>query len=167
LKKLYSILIICLFTFNFGGTWIIYETRRMHIYREMEKEVRSAQGFEIIQLTKQEFDRYSTRENEICLKGKMYDFAKVEQSGDHVVLYCIRDTKEETLKADFYRSLEDKHSKTNDKLLSQFSQLFSLTYLAPAGLNPEFGISSPRDFYDFEILFTSISLLNDTPPPKA
>ena len=107
-------------------------------------------------------------ENEFEYKGKMYDVAKIDISGDYVFIYCIRDEMEEQLIANF-----EKVTGTNsarDRIASSPRVLqTSLHLIAIQSEKFSFERISDGILYQGNYLnnYHSIHLRSHTPPPRS
>ena len=166
MKKLSVLALSILFTINIGGIWLIYEGEKLCHYLHEQKEQKSSGDREIIKLAVNEFARYKTRNNEIRLGDRMYDFSRIEIHGDSAWLYCIHDIREENLIALFNNFLKNQNSQEKDKLLSQIIELYQINYTLPDNPSGFNILTGSITFCESINLFKSIYLSTENPPPE-
>ncbi len=132
------------------------------------KSAKDLSLFEKFIFTKKEYDNKINRKNEkeFVLNGNMYDIAKVEIKNKQVIVYCIRDDKEEQLITNFKKVNNANNAK--DKI--HFSHSLLNTFNFTAIENDEYrqlrisGISTIPGGYLNN--YHSVFLQSPTPPPR-
>ncbi|MCX6234063.1 MAG: hypothetical protein NT175_04950 [Bacteroidetes bacterium] len=166
MKRLFALAVIIVLAFNTGGFWLLFELQKLSNYILVQKELKSSDEYEIIKLSRGEFNRCTTKAKEIKLGDQMYDFNKKVIQGDTVIIYCIRDTREENLISAFYKYLKNHHSKENDKLLSHFIQLLHIVFVVPDNFPNNITSVLDNPFREWRHFYQSVFLPIDSPPPK-
>lgn len=169
--RIFSILLSFLIILNSSGYIFIYIERLASNKRTVEMIINSAKDmsvFEKFVFTKKEYyKKFNWKDdNEFELNGNMYDIAKVETKNKQIVIYCIRDDKEEQLISNFEKV--HNNNSTKDKIHFPCNQLNTLNFNAID--NDSY---SQKRF--FNIILFSESFLNNyvsvflkfpTPPPR-
>jgi hypothetical protein len=161
LKKTFVFILLILFLFNTVGYFFIIEIHRLRVKKELASRTTGKNDITILRIENIMNDTSFRRidEKEIRYMGSFYDVVKEVQSGNSLVIYCIRDTKEENL---------DVAMKTvsNNKLLA------SLWELVIKNVIPDGKIIVPAPSFelltypDFSETLNSAGLTILSPPPK-
>ena len=106
-------------------------------------------------------------EKEFEYNGKMYDIASVKETGDNIIIYCVRDKKEETLISN-YEKLHRTNS-TKDKIASD-SQTLLMAFHFLATPNESYKLSKTSNSLLFPWgiidIYNSVHIKFPTPPPR-
>lgn len=101
-----SILLIFVFTFNIGGSLLVYGALRFKIKSEIKKQIEN--GIDTTELNSIEINsetnckiQWVEDNKEFKYNGEMYDVVSVKVSGGKKYLQCINDKKENNLIANF------------------------------------------------------------------
>jgi hypothetical protein len=163
--RLSSLILVSILAFNVCGYYIYFNLAQDNIRREIRARIR--EGSKEKDLTVIEISGDSANEirwikpnKEFTYQGNMYDVVKIKQRNGRKAYYCINDTKENKLIADFSRKCESNQKAR--KLVSSFSQNY---VFQPESL---FHINETSN-HDFTILSFDIrSKIKEVcvPPPK-
>jgi hypothetical protein len=172
-KKIIPILLALLILLNSIGYILLYIERLANINREIRtliNEDYSAETITKLTLSNYEFT-YLLRwkgDDEFKFKGKMFDVIKIERTQNQIIIFCIRDEKEEMLISSFEKIFKRNFSSDNINSNSGIS-LLNVQLL---GL-PIYQYTLERNF-SFNILsggytncYNSKFSEANTPPPKA
>jgi hypothetical protein len=137
MRKAAAIFLLLLFLFNLSGFYWVFCVKESANKQEMQvalqtPETRLADIVVPIKLTETENNLFQqTGEDEIRYHGKMYDVARSERTPDGFVhFYCINDTQEENLNADFAQQVLDNSASVPAKSTSgKPSKLTILSFL--------------------------------------
>lgn len=99
MKRSTSIFLVFTFLAYFAGFYIYFVLRLNQIHQEMRSQLRylPAEQLQIIKLSFSAYQKARVEDDEIEVDGEMYDIARVDQSQDSVVVYCIHDEAEDNL----------------------------------------------------------------------
>jgi hypothetical protein len=78
---------------NSTGFYVYYILQLKRIHAEMREQMKHlpADQLDVLHLSYQEFLDARVEEHEVKVKGKMYDIARIEQSGDRVTVFGLHD----------------------------------------------------------------------------
>jgi len=167
MKKGFSIILLSLFLVHFAGFYVFFAVRLTTIRQEIRETLKDLPDdrFEILQLSKSDYNKARTGENEIEWKGKMYDIGKIRPKGDQVVLYVIHDKAEDDLLS-FLNEIIKRSESDSWKTPSPILAFISLIFI-PSVNTFQFG----RVFIPVQIAVYverpySVTLPIDSPPPQ-
>ena len=105
-KKIIACILLFLFLFNTMGYYFIFELNKFFVRKEMQRitlQMPLSYTRLVVQGGVNNPDLVRIHRNEISYKSRLYDIAREEQFGPSIIFYCIPDTKEESLSAEFKR----------------------------------------------------------------
>jgi hypothetical protein len=171
LRKVLSISLIFLITFNAGGYFFIYfqlENKFKEIAKQNIKEYISINELEkIILNTKSDFIDYERiSENEILYHGKIYDIHSEEIRNDTIIIYCLNDKNEDILRNAFTKYLNNQNS---DDDISSVSNIIKI--LITLALEPNIDKYNQNQFHDnfslfFYVIYQKTNIEIPSPPPR-
>ena len=176
MKKAVPIFLAFLILYNVLGYLIVFKTFQYSIRNEVrQKIVNSVPENEliVIRLTNAEMksgkNGYAKTDNmEFSLAGKMYDIVRSKTEGDTNILYCINDTKEESLFANLDAHVK-RYMESNIPLKQKSNTLFQVI-VTQAILQKKSPFMQNESAYEY--VFSFSEKLNSTfihipsPPPK-
>ncbi len=131
------------------GSYVYFALRAVAIKREMRAALQAApaETLEVIRMTLPEYKAAREDEHEVRWHGRMYDVARAERQGDHVVLYALHDEAEDNLLS-FLDAILKNSSRDKKPVPGSLMSWLSLKWLPaawsvdsiePARLKPTFG----------------------------
>ena len=172
LKQSISILLTLLMFLNASSYILIYVGRLATHRWEINAVINSQWNSLNIQELKFTREEYESKlrwkdEKEFEYNGRMYDIASVKETGDNIIVYCVRDEKEEVLISNYEKlhrtnSTKDKIASDSQTLLLAFhflaiqNESCKLDNASNALFIPSGGIDN----------YNSIYIKFPTPPPK-
>lgn len=159
-----------LLLFNGVGLYVYFVVQKEKIHREMKTKLLNSQqtALQKITLTIADYQRAKKEGDEIKWQGSMYDVARVERSGEMVIVFGLRDDIETELLA-FFKSFVETNQSDDQAPPAVLMQYLSLVFTIPSPvfLNGNLGISD-RDFFVFwNVQPQDSSLEIQSPPPRA
>jgi hypothetical protein len=99
LRRFIAIALVVIFLFNFTGFYIYFVFRLAEIRREMRSllKTRPESQLQVFSFTAAEFMRVKVGDDEIMVKGKMYDIARIVQRHSQLRVYAVHDKAEDHL----------------------------------------------------------------------
>lgn len=169
MKRLFSIVTLSLLLLNFAGFYIYFVVRLKNIHSEANMALKNLpkEKLAVIKLSHTEWQKIKDND-EIEWQGKMYDIALAEASFSSVLVYALHDEAEDDLLS-FIKKVVDNAQRDDQQVPSTVSSFFSLEFMQPMVCQPSssFVYTSNRTPKHYLIKFESISLLIDSPPPRA
>lgn len=172
LKQSISILLTLLMFLNASSYILIYvgrlATHRWKINVVINSQ-RNSLNIQELKFTREEYEsklRWKD-EKEFEYNGRMYDIAGVKETGDNIIVYCVRDKKEETLISN-YEKLHRTNS-TKDKIASDSQTLLlALHFLATQNESYKLSKTNNSLLFPWGIIdnYNSIHIKFPTPPPR-
>ncbi|MDD5570256.1 MAG: hypothetical protein PHD97_03775 [Bacteroidales bacterium] len=171
MKKLLNILFLFVFLFQFFGYYFLFKANQNTIRNEIrEQKCDVDKRIEKLKIPVAIFNKIKIKKDEIKYNNKLYDIKKVEFTDDTAIVYCINDTKEENIIAEFKEFVEQitDFSKPNNKQLPKFIfKVVSSKYISPENF-----ITSNSSYlqqciffkYEESLLVPDIEVIK--PPPK-
>ena len=110
---------------------IVYKIQQYYVHYEMLENINSYEtDFQKITLSFNDYQKSKINENEIEIKGKMYDIKSINILNNKLELLVVNDSKEEQI----IQKVKDFFNYSNQpkgKFSKQVSQLLSLNYISP------------------------------------
>lgn len=130
MKKLLPLSLLLFLFAQSGGLLNLYSLQQLFVQWHMEEELNNPNAkFELISMSRHDFEKGRKNSFEVKWNGKMYDVKNIKFFGDSVSMLAINDTKEETLLHEIEKLIchaEDK----GHVLPSLLLKLSSLTYVS-------------------------------------
>ncbi|MBM3178008.1 MAG: hypothetical protein FJZ78_08385 [Bacteroidetes bacterium] len=153
---------------NLAGFYVYFLFRLEVIHEESRAALfkNTAESFERFDLTRQAYENALVEENEVRLNDRMYDVAKMEFTGDRVILYARHDAAEDDLLL-FIQEVIHNASSDDKPAPGTFTSFLSLTFLKSEPLQFEMACighythHTLYSFYDGAIHPSGV-----TPPPE-
>lgn len=123
-------------------------------------------SFEVIIAEENKTLAWKDNGREFSLNGEMYDVAKIKIENGKTVIYCINDTKETTLLANFIKAMKNDASNSKSGKSSLKLQFADYTINALDINTAAAGIYSSGKFSIFNSTLYLISQETDAPPPR-
>lgn len=163
-----AIILIIVFSFVSIGTSPFFFSELKHIRTEMKKQVGSDNNRQCLTFTKEAFAnlKWEEKNKEFRLDGKMYDVSSVEINGDNILVYCVFDKDETTLRKKLAGLFTD--DPKNNSPLRLWVKMLSQNYFT----TPEFSMPVlNRDFMtiQYSYVFKVHTFENELadPPPRS
>ena len=167
MRKYISIIVLFIFLFNIGGYYLWFSAIQYGLQKEMEKEIGEGSKDDdltlIIVPAKGETGVVWIKpDKEFLYKGEMYDVVKIQNKDQKKYYYCLNDSKEKELIANFNKTGNHK-KETEKKLKRNFNFNFDFQRFSIA-----------KNLYPIHLTFISIQFLYKStsadilsPPPKS
>lgn len=167
MKRIAALLFLAIFLLNMAGVYVYFIARLYDIKAEMRLALKAkpAEELEVLELTVDGFQQARVDEHEIELNGNMYDIARIEKQGNHLVIYCLHDEAEDNLLSLLDSML--KNASKDKKQAPVSGMLFLLAFVAKTNLQlPALSsfASHPCTFYSISLMETTRTVLG--PPPR-
>lgn len=152
---------------NGAGFYIFYFHQLHSVKREMRQALKRLPDdkLERIVLPSASFQDALVEEDEMRWNDRMYDIARIQKRGGDIVVFCLRDQKEENL-IDFIGAVLTNPLKLSD-VPPSVVQFLSLSFIVPSvdyDLTPD---SVEMSFKaDFALRFPEIFPPVNNPPPE-
>ena len=90
---------LAVLSLNSAGFYVYYAVQLQKNRAEMRERLQflPIDQMETLILSHEEYLESRVDDHEVKVKGKMYDIARVEETGDSVYIFCIHDEKEDNL----------------------------------------------------------------------
>lgn len=167
-KKAFSFLVLAVVIIHLAGFYVYFVVRLDEIRTSMRLKLAEFPTNQL-QAISIPFDKFQSSwlgDLEMEWKGNMYDIARVQPSGDDVVVFCLRDEDEDGL-LNFIGAVVDMSRQDTRPAPPQVVQFFSLKYVTslPLAITPlKRGIIEPG-ICSF-IFPESLSFVPSIPPPR-
>lgn len=161
-----------MFTFNFGGSFVILRIQQHQIRREIVHQIKK--GISEKELTSITVSSENEKEllwkdhEEFSYKGTMYDIVYVEILDKNTKVYhCISDSQETNLIAKYNKELQKKRKDKNNRTNSVKTVKF-LQKINPLPQKEEVALSkkSTQPKVVYQDNYSPLSLEISSPPPK-
>jgi predicted transcriptional regulator len=167
MRKYISIIILFIFLFNIGGYYLWFSVLQYHTQKEIEKEIEEGSKDEhitliIVPVADEQGICWIKPNKEFRYKGELYDIVKIQHQHQKKYYYCLNDSKEKQLIADFNKTHNTK-KESEKKLKRSFNYSFYLQ---------RFSIT--KNVYPIDFAFAATTILYKpntidilSPPPKS
>ena len=133
MKKLFAILLISLFMYNYVGYLVVFKTVQHAIKKEIKTKIKGNLDNKELTLIKdpvyprndQKRKLHWKEDNEFLYEGNMYDVVRQYQMNDTIYYYCINDTRERDLFAHLDDQVNEKM--TGKSVARNLVKIFKLT----------------------------------------
>ena len=166
MRKYISILLLLIFLYNFGGYYLWFRVLQYNIQEENKQE--TTKGLKekdlsliIVPLNDQSNICWTEKNEEFIYKGEMYDIVKTKTDSQHKYFYCINDTNEKLLIANFNKSHNSK--KDTDKIIKSTLDFKYLTQKISISDNT---FHSDFIFPTIDLIYKSNIVEISSPPPN-
>ena len=131
MKPVTYILIIIFSFISFGMSLTFFSTLS-HIHVEMKEKVQNDNHTQCLTFTQETFAnlKWEKKNKEFRLKGKMYDVSTIETEGDKVLVYCIFDKSETSLRHQLINLFNNKPG--NKSPFRLWVQILAQNYFTPS-----------------------------------
>jgi hypothetical protein len=167
MKKFFAIGIVSLFLLHLAGVYTYFGVRMMAIHKEMKAKLKMlpADKLEKIILSKEEFKRINFDEEEVELKGKMYDIAKIVEQENHFIIYALHDESEDDLLS-FLDEITKKSSDDKEPVPSQLLQFLGLVFIPTSNSFHFPQVTSEKHFSFYSNRYSAFHTSIESPPPR-
>ncbi len=166
IKKSFSFILILAILFNSGGYYFLFCIMQNNIQREIKHKIRNSLNDEELTLI------VSSKENEkkiqwikpnkeFRFKGEMYDVVRATMVKGIKYLYCINDSKEKTLLANY-----NKNHNNRNGFSKRFKRMLTNMFFPKSQILLSSLYSSKYSYNIFVFNFSSIIIEKSSPPPK-
>jgi hypothetical protein len=136
LKKAGFIVLIILLSLQAGGLLVVYQVQQSALRHQMQQALKNPDTeLEKLTLTLTQYCEGKRGEDELCLKGKMYDVKTVKFLNNEVTVLAASDTREDGIIADILDIVES-DSETEHKFPKSLIELLTLAYILPGHYQP-------------------------------
>lgn len=99
LKKYTSLLLVTLLVIHLAGVYAYFAVRLLEIRKVAREQLTQlpADQLQVIAVPLDQFRSSWMDDGELSWHGKMYDIARIETSGNIIMIYCLHDTAEDDL----------------------------------------------------------------------
>ena len=172
MKNAIVFFLLFVFTFNFGGSFVILRIQQHQIRREIVHQIKK--GISEKELTSITVSSENEKEllwkdhEEFSYKGTMYDIVYVEILDKNTKVYhCISDSQETNLIAKYNKELQKKRKDKNNRTNSVKTVKF-LQKINPLPQKEEVALSkkSTQPKVVYQDNYSPLSLEISSPPPK-
>jgi hypothetical protein len=167
-RKLSAFVFLVLLLANGLGFYVFYFIELHQIKMEMRESLKAYpdEKLEILTLSYEEYQNAKVEEGEIKVRGKMYDVARISQTGEIVTVLCLHDAHEDNL-ANLLGEIIAKPLDGDHKvppIVVAYMGLIFISGLVIFNLIPPFRYLHRSQIYQF----TSITNLPEksVPPPR-
>lgn len=161
-------MILAVVLIHLAGFYVYFVVRMGEIRMSMRMKLAElpADQLQAIPIPVDKFQSTWLEDLEMEWKGNMYDIARVQPSGDQVVIYCLRDNDEDGL-LNFIGAVVDMSRQDTRPAPTQVIQFFSLKYVTsfPLALVRVKRVIAEPGTYSF-IFPESLSVVPSIPPPR-
>ena len=134
LKKIIPVIVLLAFLAGSGGYFFIFKIEQYVNYHSIEKEITNRSNKIDQQVLVFKTDnitgiKWLKKQKEFIYNNQMYDVVSYKCSGKYIFYYCINDTKEKKLIADF-----EKKNHANDRTNQISQKLIQTHFIVPSAL---------------------------------
>lgn len=135
MKKIFSIVVLLFFCWQFVGSYLYFESARHDIREKAKKMMKSSSSnFQILQLTQKEFKKVIwIKEHEIQYQSNLYDVKSISKNGKQIDIVCILDKDENRLISYYSNQIQtnqsDKEGNATGNLV--WHKVLNTVYLSP------------------------------------
>jgi len=172
LKNATSFFLLFIFSFNIGGTYIIFKIQQNHIRKEIIHKIKqgiSEKDLTSITVSSENENQLIWKDREeFSYKGTMYDIVHIEILDKNTKIYhCISDSLETNLIAKYNKELQKKRKDKNNRTNS----VKTIKYIQKINPIPQkeelaFSHKAIRLNFVYHDNYASLSLEILSPPPK-
>ncbi len=171
MKNATVILLLLIFTFNIGGSFLILKVQQYQLRKEMIAQIKegiSESELTQIAVTPEQANKLIWKDKkEFSYQGSMYDVVKVEVRDECTVYHCISDVQETKLIAKYNKELQRKRKDKNNrnipvktvKFLQQVNPL-------PQKMEVAYLESNSKTYFNYAENYSPLSIDILSPPPK-
>jgi hypothetical protein len=172
LKNATAFFLLFIFSFNLGGSYVIFKIQQHQIRREIIHQIKkgiSEKDLTRITVSSENENQLIWKDREeFSYKGTMYDIFHVEILNENTKVYhCISDSQETNLIAKYNKELQkkrkDKNNRTNSVKTVKFLQKINPL---PQKEEVALSIKSTQPNLVYQDNYASLSLEISSPPPK-
>lgn len=166
-KKIIPYLLLWIFLGGSGGYFFVFRIKQFINYRTIQKEINDTNKKVALQVLffpigNESGIKWLKKGKEFICHYQMYDIVKVKVTGKYIFYYCINDSNEKRLIADF-----EKKNRTNQQSNQVVRKIIQSHFILPSLSVTIF--RKPLIFSFFQPVRFYLPPLNNTlsPPPKA
>ncbi|MFL5752159.1 MAG: hypothetical protein ACJ76F_02035 [Bacteroidia bacterium] len=120
MKKAFLIVTLFSFLFSSTGSFLLYEFRRAELKAEAEERIRKSVPENMltricIQNNSDWLQINWEEKNEFSYQQELYDLVRTEKTKNGLILYCIKDSQENKLIAEFQKSSQKEQDQQSSK----------------------------------------------------
>lgn len=171
MKNATVILLLIVFGFNLGGSYVILRMQQHKIRKEIVQQIKngiSESELTCISVTSENESQLIWKDREeFRYKGTMYDIVHIEVSGKTKIYHCISDAQETKLIDKYNKELQKKRKHRNNRTNAVKTVKF-LQKINPLPQKDELAISQkePHPNFFYYNHYAPLSLEISSPPPK-
>ncbi len=172
MKNAIALFLLVIFTFNIGGSYLLFRIRQFEIRREIIQEIKQGireSDLTIFTITPENEDQINWENTaEFSYKGTMYDVVHVETIDQNTKRYhCISDIQETKLIANYGKELEkNKGTKNTERNSLRFLKFFQEQIPSQSSTEIAFFNQEPSSNFKYFNGYTPLFLEISSPPPK-
>ena len=167
-KKYTSFLLIGLLVIHLAGFYLYFMVQLGGLRMSMREKLETLPAAQLtaVQIPAHQFRTSWLAEREMKWMGTMYDIARVERSGNSVIVYCLADKDEENLLS-FISAVVEMSSQDNRQTPPAVTQFFGLKFIVPVSLLPPLtAIKVEATQTPYVVHLALVNLVPVTPPPR-
>lgn len=172
MKNATSLFLLFIFSFNIGGTYVIFKIQQNHIRREIVHQIKkgiSQKDLTSITVSSENENQLIWKDRqEFRYKGTMYDIVRIEVLDESTKVYhCISDGQETNLIAKYNKELQKKRKDKNNRTNS-IKTIKYIQKINPIPQKEELAFSHKviRPNFMYHDNYASLSQEISSPPPK-
>ena len=174
MKKFFTTILLFLLLLQSAGMLLVFLYSNYSHKRGMREFLSgniNEKNLELIKLSfltaKSDYNFQRLDDYEIALGAKRYDVFKEKVRGDTVYFYCLRDEKEEEIYSRLNSFLMNRINARIPKanIVSQLLTVAAIYYSSDKPRDTHL-FSSPKSYYSSHVLYRSVILDKDSPPPR-
>ncbi|MBL7848060.1 MAG: hypothetical protein JNL40_11365 [Cyclobacteriaceae bacterium] len=129
-KRFCSFVLLVVLLAHLGGFYAYFFVRLGDLRMTMREKLSElpAEQLDVIRVPKDQFKSSLLEEREMKWQGRMYDIARVETHGDHLLVYCIHDKDEDGLLS-FLSTVVDLSQQDNTRAPISVVQFLALKFV--------------------------------------
>jgi hypothetical protein len=166
MKKYISLILLITILFVSNGYYLYFKHLQHKIKEEIKHEIKnklSDNELSVVIISSENKKQISWKEKdkEFSYNGEMYDIVKTKTLNNKTYYYCIKDTKEKNLIANYTR-----HNRRRNKTLLKLRKVLSNKYFPEKFIINTKTNNADIYFTDYQQNYTSVYLETLSPPPK-
>lgn len=169
IRKYTSLLLVAVLLVHLAGFYVYFVVRLGDLRMSMREKISllPAEQLEVIRVPAASFRKHWLEEREMEWQGNMYDIARVEQSGEEILVYGLHDKDEDGL-LNFIGAVVDMAHQDPQPAPAPVVQFLALKYVISHSILPAVEAVAEAPSLPFTIPATAAGYSqHHTPPPRA
>jgi hypothetical protein len=168
MKRIPALFLFAILLVNSAGFYVYYVIALQRIHREMRAQLKMLPDEMLtrIVLSTDEYSNSLVEDDEIKVKGKMFDVARIDLLKDFVIVFGMYDEKEDDLLA-FVNEIISKPLTQDSNVTGSVLQFIALSFLPGQSIDDLLchGKFIAHDS-DYNFPMHSLTLQHEAPPPR-